>query len=289
MQRSAWRVLIRLLLPVLLRLVAQPLLAVAAQARLPVLPQQRKVSPAPKPSSGSLADGGMLQIRSGTHVAGFLPGKAYLVSRSHALTVEFLGTPGVMPRILAEQWTTASEAYFSQRVLYEDLWPGISLTFGLSPKGTCEATYVLVTGADVREIRLRYNVPVELQEDGTLKFRFSTGSVTESAPEAWQEIDGKRASVTVSFTLVRGAVGFTVGSYDPRLPLTIDPNYRLWSAAACCRLRPGQLADRWHLPAAPTESAREQARAGKSGGKPPHPKAPGTLRRKDPTQNGGQP
>ena len=71
----------------------------------------------------------MLQLRSGAHVAGFLPGKAYLVSRGHALTVEFLGTPGVMPRTLAEQRTTASEAYFSQRVLYEDLWPGISLTF----------------------------------------------------------------------------------------------------------------------------------------------------------------
>jgi hypothetical protein len=167
----------------------------------------------------------MLQLRSGAYAAGFLPGKAYLVSRGHALTVEFLGTPGVMPRILAEQGTTAGEAYISQRVFYEDLWPGISLTFGLSPKGTCEATYVLVMGADVGKIRLRYNVPVELQEDGTLKFRFSTGSITESAPEAWQEINGKRASVTVSFTLVRGAVGFTLGSYDPRFPLTIDPNY----------------------------------------------------------------
>jgi hypothetical protein len=167
----------------------------------------------------------MLQLRSGAHVAEFLPGKAYLVSRGHALTVEFLGTPGVTPMTLAQQGTTATEAYFSQRVLYEDLWPGISLTFGLSPKGVCEATYLLVTGADIGKIRLRYNVPVTLQDDGTLKFRFSTGSITESAPEAWQVINGKRASVAVSFTLVRGAVGFTVGSYDPRFPLTIDPSY----------------------------------------------------------------
>jgi hypothetical protein len=130
-----------------------------------------------------------------------------------------------MPRILAERGTTANEAFFSQRVLYEDLWPGISLTFGLSPKGTCEATYVLVNGADARKIRLRYNVPAKLQKDGTLKFRFSTGSVTESAPEAWQEINGRRASVAVSFTLERGEVGFAVGSYDPRFPLTIDPKY----------------------------------------------------------------
>ena len=213
MRRSAWRVLVQLLLLALLT---------AGHFRVMGQPEAK---PVPKPRSGFTTDGGMLQLRSGPHVAGFLPGKAYLVSRGHALTVEFLGTPGVMPRILAERGTTASEAYFSQRVLYEDLWPGISLTFGLSPKGTCEATYVLVNGADARKIRLRYNVPAKLQKDGTLKFRFSTGSVTESAPEAWQEINGRRASVAVSFTLERGEVGFAVGSYDPRFPLTIDPKY----------------------------------------------------------------
>lgn len=215
MRRSAWRVPVQLLLPILLtaghfRAMAQP-----------------EAAPAPKPRSGFPTGGGMLQLRSGPHAAGFLPGKAYLVSRGHALTVEFLGTPGVMPRMLAEQDTTASEPHFLQRVFYEDLWPGISLTFDLNPKGTCEATYVLVAGAEAAKIRLRYNVPVELQKDGTLKFRFSTESVTESAPEAWQEINGKRASVAVSFTLVRGEVGFTVGSYDPRYPLTIDPRYRI--------------------------------------------------------------
>jgi hypothetical protein len=157
-----------------------------------------------------------------------------LLSRGHALTVEFLGTPGVMPRMLMDQGTTASEAYFSQRVLYEDLWPGISLTFGLSPKADCEATYVLVPGADAGKIRLRYNVPVKLQPDGTLKFRFSTGSITESAPEAWQEVNGGRVSATVSFTVVRGEVGFTVGSYDPSVPLTIDPKY-----SGVSRLVPG--------------------------------------------------
>jgi len=221
MRRSVWKVLSQLLLPALL-----------TAGHFPALGQP-EANPVPKPRSGFPAEGGMLQLRSGAHVAGFLPGKAYLVSRGHALTVEFLGTPGVMPRTLAEQRTTASEAFFSQRVLYEDLWPGISLTFGLSPKGTCEASYVLVPGADAREIRLRYNVPVTLQKDGTLMFRFSTGSITESAPEAWQEINGKRASVAVSFTLARNEVGFTVGSYDPRFPLTIDPSYRFLKLHRC--------------------------------------------------------
>lgn len=127
--RTAAKVPLQFLLPILLELVAHPLFALPARAIAPVPHQPPGAGPLPKPHPRLPAYAGMLQLRSGAHVAGFLPGKAYLVSRGHALTVEFLGTPGVMPRTLAEQRTTASEAYISQRVLYEDLWPGTSLTF----------------------------------------------------------------------------------------------------------------------------------------------------------------
>jgi hypothetical protein len=65
-----------------------------------------------------------------------------------------------------------------------------------------------------------------LQKDGTLNFQLSSGTVTESSPEAWQEIDGKRVSIAVSFMLRWDEVGFTLGSYDPKFPVTIDPAYR---------------------------------------------------------------
>ena len=39
----------------------------------------------------------MLQFTAGGHVLGFQPTKAYLASLDHALSVEFLGTKGVMP------------------------------------------------------------------------------------------------------------------------------------------------------------------------------------------------
>ena len=38
-----------------------------------------------------------LQFTAGGHVLGFQPTKAYLASLDHALSVEFLGTEGVMP------------------------------------------------------------------------------------------------------------------------------------------------------------------------------------------------
>jgi hypothetical protein len=165
----------------------------------------------------------LLQLRPGGNTAGFLPAKAYLLAGGHALTVEFLGTPGVMPRMQPKPDSLAGTAL---KVLYEDLWPGVSVTFGLNPKGSCDATYILAPGAEVSKIRLRYGVPVMLQKDGTLNFQLSSGTVTESSPEAWQEIDGKRVSIAVSFMLRWDEVGFTLGSYDPKFPVTIDPAYR---------------------------------------------------------------
>ena len=170
-------------------------------------------------------------------MAGFLPARAYLLAGGHALTIEFLGTPGVMPRIQARPDNVAGT---TGKVFYEDLWPGVSLTFSLNPKANCEATYTLAPGADAARIRLRYNVPVRLQNDGTLKFHFSSGSVTQSSPEAWQEIDGRRVSVAVKFTLDHGEAGFALGRYDPRFAVTIDPTYESLPARAFS-LVPGQL------------------------------------------------
>lgn len=169
----------------------------------------------------------MLQLRSGSFQAGFLPDKAFLPIRGHALTVEFVGTPGVLPTALADPGTPVSAA---RRALYEDLWPGVSLSFTLSPKGVCEATYTLAPGADVTRIRLRYHVPARILSDGTLRFRFSSGQASESSPEAWQVIGDRRKVVAVSFAISNGEVGFNVGDYDHSIPLIIDPAYRMAEA-----------------------------------------------------------
>ena len=110
-------------------------------------------------------------------------------------------------------------------MVYEGLWEGISLTYEPREGGIAESTYHIGPGADVLRIRLRYNVPVEVQRDGSLKFKFESGYLTESPPVAWQEIGGKRVPVEVAFRVTGGEVGFSVGKYDPSYPLTIDPTY----------------------------------------------------------------
>lgn len=48
--------------------------------------------------SGSGSGSDMLQFKAGSHLLGFQPRKVYFASLDHALSVEFLGTAGVMPQ-----------------------------------------------------------------------------------------------------------------------------------------------------------------------------------------------
>ena len=183
----------------------------------------------PKQSSVPSEDGcrktpGMLQLTDGNAVAHFTTAGSCLVMRGHNVAVEFLGASSARPRIMTEKGAPRAADSYARRVVYGDLWPGIKVIFAFNPAGEAEITYVLAKGADVSQIRLHYSVAVAIQEDGTRRFLFPSGPVTESSPEAWQEIDGRPVQVRVAFTaLSGGAIGFKLGSYDPRYPLIIDP------------------------------------------------------------------
>lgn len=109
-------------------------------------------------------------------------------------------------------------------VRYPGLWQGIDLAYRADPTGIAETVWKLEPGADIRQARLRYNRPLALNKDGSLNIRYPTGSLTESAPIAWQEKDGRWQPVAVAFAL-NGAqeLGFKLGDHDPSLPVWIDP------------------------------------------------------------------
>jgi len=177
------------------------------------------------PLSGSGAAGNMLQFKAGGHVLGFQPNKAYLAGLDHVLSVEFLGTPGVMPTAASTAPATGNmgKAPALSTVRYQNLWDDISLTYESTKDGITESTYHVAPGGDVSKIRLRYNVPVESQADGSLKFKFDSGYLIESSPVAWQEIGEKHMPVAVAFLILGDEVGFSVGQYDRSYPLIIDP------------------------------------------------------------------
>lgn len=165
--------------------------------------------------NGQAADS-LLQLAAGNHILGFDSRGVYAAGGDHALRVDFVRAERVEPQ------TNSDEAF--RRVAYAGLWEGINLEYASLADGLYMTTYTLAPGANANKIRLRYNAPVALNENGTLNIAFQNGAFTESAPIAWQEIQGARVPVGVAFRVRDRDVGFALGAYDPQYGVTIDPS-----------------------------------------------------------------
>jgi len=133
-------------------------------------------TPAPAP---------LLQFTAGGHVIGFQPTQVVLAALDHALRIQFVGTAGVMPVAAGADSAAPGEGLALRQaqplgvVTYPNLWRGIRVEYRASEGGIVKSTYTLAPGADVAQIRLRYNVPVKLQSDGSLQFPFGRGYINE--------------------------------------------------------------------------------------------------------------
>jgi fibronectin type 3 domain-containing protein len=196
------------------------------------------------------APAGLLQFSSGGHVLGFSAEGMYAATGSHALHVDFLGANAVTPQAdssaspvlprpvlgkpdLAQAAASlkagpADKAAPLSQVTYTDLWDGVSLAYTAGAGDIYTTTYTLAPGANPAAIRLHYNAPLSLNEAGSLGIAFETGSMTESAPLAWQAIKGRRVAVEASFRVHNQEVGFALGAYDPGYALMIDPSI-IWN------------------------------------------------------------
>ena len=115
------------------------------------------------------------------------------------------------------------------RVRYPEVYPGIDVLFYAAPDDSqatrLEYDFVVAPGANPNRIALRFvgASSLEVLEDGSLAARVGDRAVLQRAPVAFQDIDGARRAVDVAFTLRGDTVVFTLGAYDPRHTLTIDP------------------------------------------------------------------
>jgi hypothetical protein len=169
----------------------------------------------------------LLQLSAAGHVLGFQKNGIYVAAANHMLHMQFVDANGVPPKSLEGQKRDDETSQLAA-VTYIDLWPGINLRYESVDHGITMSTWEILPGADPEQIRLRYNSPVNIQSDGSLKIDYETGWMKESAPIAWQEIDGHQRSVDVAFHLLEtqaneAVVGFKVGHYEPDHPLLIDP------------------------------------------------------------------
>jgi len=172
------------------------------------------------------------QYTAGGHVLGFQKGEMFVASGDHALRVEFVNARPVSPAEGAKSQDPENSRQAAKplgKVSYPNLWDGVTLIYENHGSGVVKSTYHIEAAGTgtidpLGQIRLRYNVPVKVDDDESLVFSFPTGEMQESRPVAWQEVKGTRIPVEITFRL-RGEqeVGFKAGSYDPRYPLVIDP------------------------------------------------------------------
>jgi hypothetical protein len=103
-------------------------------------------------------------------------------------------------------------------------YPGIDVTLKARAHNV-EKVFTIAPGADPRSIRVRVRGVRRLDVDpqGRLQAVTPAGSVAFSAPVAFQERDGHRVPVAVSYVVDSDSYTFALGAYDETAPLVIDP------------------------------------------------------------------
>lgn len=109
---------------------------------------------------------------------------------------------------------------------YTGVYQGIDITYSGTSANQVEYQFTVQSGADPDSIRLNFQgaQSVHLDSQGNLDISTSSGTVTQSAPTVYQEINGVQQDVSGQFVLNSdGSVGFQVGSYNTADDLIIDP------------------------------------------------------------------
>jgi muconolactone delta-isomerase len=106
-----------------------------------------------------------------------------------------------------------------------EVWSGIEVKLKATQK-TVEKLFYVKPGADPSEIVVEVDGAkgLRLSKDGEIIIQTGLGELKLSKPIAWQEKDGKKLSVEVSYKLLgKNRYSFEVAKADPSLPIVIDP------------------------------------------------------------------
>jgi Beta-propeller repeat len=120
-------------------------------------------------------------------------------------------------------WHTKIPHY--AQVKASGVYKGIDVVFH-GDRGSLEYDFVVAPNADPKQIGLKFEGGSGLRMDkGDLVLTTPGGNeLRHVQPKIQQEIGGKKTNVTGGFEISKdGTVGFTLGSYDSKYPLVIDP------------------------------------------------------------------
>ncbi|MGA2261460.1 MAG: SBBP repeat-containing protein [Acidobacteriota bacterium] len=121
------------------------------------------------------------------------------------------------------KWRANVHGY--SEVVYRDIWPGVDLR--IYGKGLdLEQELIIQPGADLGKVEIAYRgiEKLNIAGDGSLEVDTAFGKLRETSPVIYQEIAGKRETVSGRFNLrTSTSYGFQVDSYKPEYALVVDP------------------------------------------------------------------
>ena len=205
----------------------------AAYAKLPLAFTPNAGQHDPRVRFASQASGSSLFFTPTRIVLSFAKGK-----RGVALRLAFRGAnpepaivgarpgPGRVNYLIGNdpaRWQTNLPTY--GEIVYRRLWPGVDLHLR-GENGRLKYEFQLAPGAEPSRIRLAYRGQERLAvgRGGELRIATALGGLRDTRPLSYQTIGGRRIAVKSRFVLGRrGSYSFSVGSFDHRYPLVIDP------------------------------------------------------------------
>jgi hypothetical protein len=106
-----------------------------------------------------------------------------------------------------------------------EVWSGVEVKLKATQK-TVEKLFYIKPGADPSKIVVEVDGAegLRLSKNGEIIIQTGFGELKLSKPIAWQEKEGKKLPVEVSYKLIgKNRYSFEVAKADPRLPIVIDP------------------------------------------------------------------
>jgi uncharacterized protein (TIGR03437 family) len=122
-----------------------------------------------------------------------------------------------------KEWHAGVPTY--ERVRYEGVYPGIDLDY-YATQDRLEYDFRIAPHAEPSKIRMRIQGAgrPHLDSSGDLAFDRDGGVFRQHKPVAYQERSGLRVPVIAAYRMTgNGDVALDLGTYDPALPLIVDP------------------------------------------------------------------
>jgi gliding motility-associated-like protein len=160
-----------------------------------------------------------------------------VIVRSHAVTMKFIDAKA--STMVQEQLLPTYNNYFigndaskyathcnvSNAVLAKNVYPNIDVRYFTSGS-TLKYDLIVQPGANLNNLKWQYTGAndVTINKKGTITIKTSVGDIQEYIPQAYYTDDaGTKQTVSCKFKMNNDIVSFSIGNYDRKKTLTIDP------------------------------------------------------------------